>query len=106
MGLLMEIKQRNPYAHFFRSLCHLDLTEDTKVLLSKNPKLDQRVYDLLTSDEVAAIWIDDHPSNETRSPYIIVWGQSSVSHRKYHYYGCYDPLQYPLLFPFGDCGWH
>ena len=24
----------------------------------------------------------------------------------YHYYGCYDPLQYPLLFSFGDCGWH
>ncbi|XP_074298757.1 uncharacterized protein LOC141629686 [Silene latifolia] len=23
-----------------------------------------------------------------------------------HYYGCYDPLQYPLLFPCGECGWH
>nr|GMD96753.1 uncharacterized protein LOC109176597 [Ipomoea batatas] len=21
-------------------------------------------------------------------------------------YGCYDPLQYPLLFPHGDIGWH
>ncbi|KAK9688716.1 hypothetical protein RND81_09G006000 [Saponaria officinalis] len=23
-----------------------------------------------------------------------------------HYYGCYDPLQYPLLFPRGESGWH
>ena len=23
-----------------------------------------------------------------------------------YYYGCYDPLQYPLLFPFGKNGWH
>lgn len=23
-----------------------------------------------------------------------------------HYYGCYDPLQYPLLRPYGDSGWH
>ena len=96
----MEIMQHNPYAHFFQSLRHLDVTENIKVLLNKNPALDQRVYILPTSDEVVAIWIDDLPSNETRSPYIVVWGQSSMSHRIYHYYGCYDPLQYPLLFPF------
>jgi len=23
-----------------------------------------------------------------------------------YYYGCYDPLQYPLLFPHGQNGWH
>ena len=106
VGLLMEIMQRNPYAHFFGLLRHLDVTEDTKVLLSKNPTLDQRVYNSPTLNEVTAIWIDDLPSNETRSLYIVVWGKSSMSHCIYHYYGCYNPLQYPLLFPFGDCGWH
>ena len=66
------------------------LMENTKVLLIKNPTLDQRVYNSSISDEVAAIWIDDLKSNETRSPYIVVWGQSFVSHCIYHYYGCYD----------------
>ena len=28
------------------------------------------------------------------------------SHRVQYYFGCYDPLQYPLLFPYGDTGWH
>ena len=23
-----------------------------------------------------------------------------------YYYGCYDPLQYSLLFQFGEPGWH
>ena len=27
-------------------------------------------------------------------------------HTTKHYYGCYDPLQYPQLFPKGDVGWH
>ena len=97
----MEIMQRYLYAHFFQSLHHLDMIDNTKVLLSKSLALDQRVYNSSTSDEVVAIWINDLPSNETRSPYIDVWGQSSMSHRIYHYYGCYDPLQYPLLFPLG-----
>ena len=28
------------------------------------------------------------------------------SHRVQYYYGCFDPLQYPLLFPLGESGWH
>lgn len=74
MGLIMEIMERNPYTHFFRSLRHLDVTENTKFSLSKNPTLDQSVYNSP---------IDDVPSNETRTPYIIVWGQSFVSHHIY-----------------------
>ncbi|XP_021716916.1 uncharacterized protein LOC110684794 [Chenopodium quinoa] len=36
----------------------------------------------------------------------MVSGKSNVSHRIYHHYGCYDPLQYPLLFPRGESGWN
>ena len=75
-------------------------------MISNNPSLDQRLYKALSSDEVAVIWIDDLSSNETHSPCIVVWGKSFESHRIYHYYGYYDPLRYPLLFPHGDCGWH
>ena len=27
-------------------------------------------------------------------------------HHILHYYGCYDPLQYPLLFHFDSSDWH
>ena len=33
-------------------------------------------------------------------------GRSARTHRIRHYYGCYDALQYPLLFPYGKNGWH
>ncbi len=34
------------------------------------------------------------------------FGHSGSSHRVQCYFGCYDPLQYPLIFPYGDTGWH
>jgi len=37
---------------------------------------------------------------------IIIYNHSGNSHRVKYYYGCYDPLQYPLLFSCGDIGWH
>lgn len=82
----------------------MDVHEKSRVLISKNPSLDERLYNALSSEEVAGIWIDDLPSNETRSPYIVVWSKSSELHQIYHYNGCYHPLQYPLLFSHGDCG--
>ena len=64
-----------------------------------NTALDQWLYNTPTVDEVAAILIDGFPSDETKSPCIVLWGKSDKSHTIYHYYGCYDPLQYPILFP-------
>ncbi|KAL6575429.1 hypothetical protein OROMI_012714 [Orobanche minor] len=37
---------------------------------------------------------------------IRVYTSSGQTHCVHYYYGCYDPLQYPLLFPFGESGWH
>ena len=31
---------------------------------------------------------------------------SGGKHRIKNYYGCYDPLQYPLFFPKGQMGWN
>ncbi|XP_057545823.1 uncharacterized protein LOC130824822 [Amaranthus tricolor] len=53
VSLLMEIMNRSPY---------------------------QRLYNAPASDKLAAILLDDLPSNETRSPYIAVWYKSSISH--------------------------
>ena len=40
------------------------------------------------------------------SPHIRVYTNSNRSQLVNYYYGCYDPLQYPLLFPYGQNGWH
>ncbi|XP_074313505.1 uncharacterized protein LOC141648681 [Silene latifolia] len=101
----MQITETNPYARFFRSLRELPVNKETQILLNKNTTLDQRVYNAPTSDEVAVIWTDNSSSSESSTPYITVTAKDNRAHRIMHYYGCYDPLQYPLLFPSGECGW-
>ncbi|XP_021768899.1 uncharacterized protein LOC110733168 [Chenopodium quinoa] len=103
--ILMHVSQQNPYAVFFRSLRERVVTEDTKIILNQSPVLDQRVYNAPSVDDVAVIWPEDASSSQSSSPHIMVTGKSNQTHRIYHNYGCYDPLQYPLLFPQGECGW-
>ncbi|XP_021766979.1 uncharacterized protein LOC110731425 [Chenopodium quinoa] len=67
--------------------------------------LDQRVYNAPAVDDVVVIWPENASSSQSLGPHIIVTGKSDEPHRIYHNYGCYDPLQYPLLFPHGECGW-
>lgn len=52
----MAIMGSNPYAIFFRSLRELPHLEEHSIVLRSNPSLDQRVYNMPTSDHVAAIW--------------------------------------------------
>ncbi|XP_021757489.1 uncharacterized protein LOC110722527 [Chenopodium quinoa] len=103
--ILMRVTNANPYARFFRSLRELTITHSTQIAINQSTVLDQRVYNAPSTDEVAAIWPDSTSSSDYNSPYIVVTGRSNDPHRIYHYYGCYDPLQYPLLFPYGECGW-
>ncbi|KAK9666569.1 hypothetical protein RND81_14G194600 [Saponaria officinalis] len=106
IDILMHITQTNPYAKFFRTLKELEINEETKIIINRNTVLDQRVYNAPASDEVAVIWSKNTSSCHSESPHILVIGKSNESHRIMHYYGCYDPLQYPLLFPCGECGWN
>ncbi|XP_074299983.1 uncharacterized protein LOC141631177 [Silene latifolia] len=102
MGLMDD----NPYGKFFRSLKEIDVTKDTRIVLSTDPSHDQRVYNAPTSDEVAVVWTDSTTMQGNEGPHIIAYGRGSRSHRVRHFYGCYDPLQYPLLLPKGESGWH
>ncbi|XP_021776455.1 uncharacterized protein LOC110740285 [Chenopodium quinoa] len=102
----MRVSELNPYARFFRSLKGIDVSEDTRIILNQHTVRDQRVYNAPTSDEVAVTWPETTSSSESFGPHILVYGKSATSHRIYHHYGCYDPLQYPLLFPYGECGWN
>lgn len=59
-----------------------------------------------TTSQVAAIWVNDDYASAERRRDVIVFGKSGSSYRSMSYCGCYDPLQYPLLFPYGEMGWH
>nr|GMD73126.1 uncharacterized protein LOC109173038 [Ipomoea batatas] len=102
---LIEVMSHNPYAKFFRSLKDLVHSDEFSISLQSCPSLDQRIYNAPTTSQVAAVWIEDFEgSGDNRN--IRVYAHSGRAKNIQYYYGCYDPLQYPLLFPFGDAGWH
>lgn len=69
-------------------------------------RLDQRVYNSPSTDQVAAVWIEGTNLDLRLEREVIVVGHSRRNHGVKHYFGCYDALQYPLLLPCGDIGWH
>ena len=52
------------------------------------------------------IWVENDDGDQPRGRNILVYNHSGGNHKVQYYFGCYDPLQYPILFPFGDTGWH
>nr|XP_009767467.1 PREDICTED: uncharacterized protein LOC104218629 [Nicotiana sylvestris] len=68
---LMDILKGNPYSIFLRSLTDMPNLQNFHIALKCDAGLDQRVYNVPTTTEIAAIW-----------------------------------QQYPLLFPYGQGGWH
>ena len=55
---------------------------------------------------MAAIWKEGNNLNLAHEHDTIVHTYSSHKYTIKHYYGCYDPLQYCLLFSKGDVWWH
>ncbi|KAG5560445.1 hypothetical protein RHGRI_003681 [Rhododendron griersonianum] len=93
----MDVLSANPYAMFLRRLDQSSL-DSYRIHIRTDVKLNQRVYNSPTADQVAAIWIEGNNANVSHERDIIVHSNSRHKHRVQHYYGCYDPLQYPLLF--------
>ncbi|XP_062093997.1 uncharacterized protein LOC133800034 [Humulus lupulus] len=103
---LIDILQINPYSIFFRSLGDLEDLENQTILIRTDPGLDQRVFNAPTSSQVAAILVENNEGEQLKPRDIFVHNHLGGNHKVQYYFGCYDPLQYPLLFPFGDIGWH
>ena len=81
--------------------CQLEdpLLSTYEICIRSDIKLDQRVYNSPSVDQIATIWIEGNTPNLAHEPYIIVHSHSGHKNTIKHYYGCYDPLQYPLLLP-------
>ena len=106
MKNLMEILKTNPYTTFLKSLINIPQLLDFYIALKCDAGLDQRIYNLPTTSKVAGIWVEQDTNNCIPTPHIRIYTKSNRSQLVNYYYGCYDPLQYPLLFPYGQNGWH
>ena len=103
---LIKILEVNPYVKFFRSLKDISNLEELFILIKSDTSLDQRVYNAPVASQVAAVWVEDNMNPNGRCREIVVNSHSGYSHKVEYYFSCYDSLQYPLMFPFGDTGWH
>lgn len=77
-----------------------------QIRLKADPVVNDKTYDAPTASQVALIWKDNEDASELRERDILVEKHDGHSVAIKYYYGCYDPLQYPLLFPYGEPGWH
>ncbi|KAG5581517.1 hypothetical protein H5410_052144 [Solanum commersonii] len=106
MTKIRYIMERNPYAEFFSHFKEHTSFQNLEIRIVASASVDQWVYNKPLVDEVAAIWVDNNNPNAPFERDIAVHKHSGYKNRVKHYYGCCDPLQYPLILPKGEEGWH
>ncbi|AQK79503.1 hypothetical protein ZEAMMB73_Zm00001d035706 [Zea mays] len=103
---LVEILKGNPYSEHLRSMGHVDNIEDYHIALNLDQTLNQKLYNVPITSEVAAVWIEGSERRGQFSNSVMLHGKDRSSHGIRSYHGCYDALSYPLFFPKGELGWH
>ncbi|XP_070026003.1 uncharacterized protein [Nicotiana sylvestris] len=98
---LMDILKVNPYTIFLKCLLNVPQLSDFYIALKCHSTLDQRTYNLPSSSEIAALWLEENPI-DIYAPHIRIYTDSNRARLVHYYYGCYDQL----LFSFGEKGWH
>ncbi|XP_073152120.1 uncharacterized protein [Henckelia pumila] len=74
-------------------------------LIIKEQQPNQRQYNLPTASQIAAVIVDNECSYNLSSRDIIIQGIGGHLMNIQDIVGYYDPLQYPLLLPYGTYGW-
>ncbi|KAL3536631.1 hypothetical protein ACH5RR_005092 [Cinchona calisaya] len=100
----MTVLEHNPYVRFFRSLSAIQDLDQYQIYLRTKPGVDQKVYNKPTVSQVAALWVEGEENGENSRTNIQVYTHGGHSQKIQYYYGCYDPFQYPLMFPYGELG--
>ena len=102
---ILRILDGNPYVRVFIRLGQMQRLDEFKIELNTSISVDQRRYIAPAIEQVAAIWEDgtDEKQKFTRS--IMVYPNSGHPHFIRAYYGCYDPLAYPVFYLGGETGW-
>ena len=109
MEILEDILRANHqyapiYLHAHEVLSQYPDTADVSVQLRLAPGTDRRRYNLPTADKVAVILPTSIASSEPCD--IVLRRQGGILQRISDCHPAYAPLQYPLLFPYGENGWH
>ncbi|CAG8737981.1 23806_t:CDS:2, partial [Gigaspora rosea] len=108
-ALKTMLDEINPYVINFRYISNLpsvNLRNLSLIIHTNIPGFDQRTYNVPTAPQVAAIWLDDDiSSNKIWKRDIILRTHMNQLVQISEIDGCYDPLAYPLLFPYGEQGW-
>jgi hypothetical protein len=105
--LQLELHYCNPFVHLFKfaRTGEQEINEEVLYITIHNTHgKDMRQYNAPRSNEIALI----HTSfeNEPKKRDIIIKRYDNTLIRISELHGAYDPLQYPLLFPIGEYGWH
>ncbi|XP_071939844.1 uncharacterized protein [Coffea arabica] len=66
LKLLMRVLSDNPYARFFKSLRDVPNIDNLNIVLNCYPSLDQRVYNLPSISQVAAMWTESDDQSSDR----------------------------------------
>ena len=98
--------ESNLDASFLRSLKNVLNLDSYQIVQKSHSENDQRVWNQPTASQIVALWVEGQDSGERYKRHIQIYTKEGKDHLVQYYYGCYDPLQYPLLFPFGETGWH
>jgi hypothetical protein len=107
--LLTMMYNINPYVKVFKMARDMMATEgaptDLKLCLIAFQTKDARQYNVLTVDEVAALMVRNGFEAVDKHD-IIVAQQAGPFQRISKLHVGYMALHYPLLFPYGEDGWH
>lgn len=105
-GLQQMLLQHNPFVPIYRSAYETMNEEEipsVHIRLRLLPGQDRRRYNTPTSDEFAVIIPGNQPPETGRD--IVLRLKGNGLHRISDLHPAYAPLQYPLIFPFGEHGW-
>ncbi|KAL5713216.1 DNA helicase [Ranunculus cassubicifolius] len=102
--LKQTLDDHNAFVHVLRQISTLPSHQDVRLHL-KEGRPNQHQYNLPTSSQVAAILIDGEDPYDRTKRDIIVETNSDHLLNLPDTAGFYDPLQYPLLHPYGELGW-
>ncbi|CAG8840467.1 18828_t:CDS:1, partial [Gigaspora margarita] len=108
-GLKNILDQVNLYVVNFRSIADLPMENIENLVMCIHTNisgLDQRTHNAPTALQVAVIWVDDDVSYATTQTHDIILC-TSMGHlmRISEFSGYYDPMAYPLLFPYSEQEW-
>ena len=109
LALQDMITQYNPYFMAFKMARERLIEHDSIALHLKTidmPHLDQRRYNRPTASEIAVVMVGSGEESTSGKRDIIIQKRDGPLQRVSQLHSSYCPLRYPLLFTYGEQGWH